>query len=86
MSTTREKEEMMVNTYLFDSQLLSDGHLSCPQEFREKKNIQFKVLVIVEESDQEASDHEMEATAIRDTSDEYLSEEELTYYLKLAEL
>lgn len=28
---------------VFDSKLLPDGHLFCPKEFADKKNLQFKV-------------------------------------------
>lgn len=72
-----------MNTLIFDSQLLSDGHLSCPEEFIHKKNVQFKVLVIFEEIEQEASDRDVEQATIQDTSDEFLSQQELDYYLAL---
>jgi len=75
-----------MNTLIFDSQLLPDGHLACPQEFAYKKNVQFKVLVIFEETESEASDRELEHATVADHSDEYLSPEELTYYLHLEEL
>ncbi len=75
----------MINTLIFDSQLLPDGHLACPQEFVEKKNIQFKVLVIFEEQEREAADREIETSAIHDLSDEFLSQEELKYYMSLEE-
>jgi len=77
---------MFVITQMFDSQLLSDGHLFCPKQFRGKKNAQFKVLVIFEDIPPEASDYEMETAAIQDTSEEYLSQEELGYYLKLQDV
>ncbi len=68
----------MINTLIFDTQLLPDGHLSCPKEFTQKKHVQFKVLVIFEEPDREATDQEIERAAIHDTSEDVLSEEELT--------
>ena len=43
------RKNCMMNTLVFDSQLLPDGHLACPQEFAHKNNIQFKVLAIFEE-------------------------------------
>ncbi len=73
----------MINTLLFDSQLLPDGHLACPQEFAHKKNIQFKVLVIFEEPRRKAADHDLEYAAIQDTSDDLLSDDERQYYLSL---
>ena len=76
----------MINTRIFDSQLLSDGHLSCPEEFAHKKNIQFKVLVIFEEQDREATDQEIEQTAIQDTSEDFLSQKELEYYMSLEDI
>ena len=69
----------MINTLVFDSQLLPDGHLACPQEFAQKKNVQFKVLVIFEEPTYEATDQELEYAAIQDTSEDILSLEELNY-------
>ena len=76
----------MINTLVFDSQLLPDGHLTCPQEFIRKKNIQFKVLVILEEPECEATDQDIEQAAIQDTANDILSDEELQYYLNLEDL
>jgi hypothetical protein len=76
----------MINTLIFDSQLLPDGHLTCPQEFIRKKNIQFKVLVILEEPDREATDQDIERAAIQDTANDFLSDKELQYYLHLEDL
>jgi hypothetical protein len=76
----------MINTLVFDSQLLPDGHLTCPQEFIQKKNIQFKVLVILEEPEREATDQDIERAAIQDTANDILSDEELQYYLNLEDL
>jgi len=72
-----------MNTLVFDSQLLSDGHLSCPEYFIHKKNVQFKVLVIFEETEQEASDRDVEQATIKDMGDEFLSQHELDYYMAL---
>jgi len=72
-----------MNTLVFDSQLLSDGHLSCPKEFIHRKNVQFKVLVIFEDTEQEALDRDIECASIQDTSDEFLTQHELNYYLEL---
>ena len=76
----------MINTLVFDSQLLPDGHLTCPQEFTQKKNIQFKVLVIFEEPAHEATDQELELAAIQDTSEDILLPEELHYYMNLEDI
>ena len=86
MSIFSHKKRVMINTRVFDSELLPDGHLACPQEFTQKKNIQFKVLVIFEEPAREATDQDMERAAIQDTSEDILSDEELQYYLSLEDL
>ena len=82
----KQRAIYMINTCIFDSQLLSDGHLSCPEEFAHKKNIQFKVLVIFEEQEREATDQEIEEAAIQDTSEDVLSQKELRYYMSLEDL
>ncbi len=76
----------MINTHIFDSQLLSDGHLSCPKEFAQRKNAQFKVLVVFEELAYEATNRDIEQAAVLDNSNEYLLQEELNYYMKLEEI
>ena len=73
----------MQHALVFDSHVLPDGHLACPQEFLHQKNVQFKVLVLLDEPDQEASDADMELAAVHDAGDECLSQEELNYYLAL---
>lgn len=73
-------------TLIFDSQVLPDGHLSCPKEFASKKNVQFKVLVIFEETERESSDEEIEQAAILDSTDEFLSPEEVNYYMNLEDV
>jgi hypothetical protein len=77
--------EEFMKTLVFDSHLLPDGHLSCPKEFVRKKNVQFKVLVVFEETERQASDRDLEQAAIQDTGDEFLSQNELDYYLSLDE-
>ncbi|OQX21165.1 MAG: hypothetical protein BWK80_34205 [Desulfobacteraceae bacterium IS3] len=72
-----------MNTLTFESRLLPDGHLYCPKEFSHKKNALFKVLVI---SEDKASDTDIELSAISDNSENFLSEEEVRYYLDLEEL
>ena len=86
MNISHTRKKRMINTLVFDSQLLPDGHLTCPQEFAHKRNIQFKVLVIFEEPEREATDYDLERAAIQDTSDDILSDEELHYYLSLEDL
>jgi len=75
-----------MNTVTFESKLLSDGHLYCPEEFAQKKNALFKVIVIFEDTETEASEHDMELSAVNDNSTDFLSEEELGYYFSLEEL
>ncbi len=75
-----------MNTLIFDTHLLPDGHLACPQEFAHKSHIQFKVIAIFEEQEWAASDEDIERAAVRDTPNEYLTSEELTYYLALGDV
>jgi hypothetical protein len=75
-----------MNTLIFDTQLLPDGHLDCPQEFAHKPSIQFKVIAIFEEQERVASDQDIERAAIHDTFNEYLTSEELNYYLALGDV
>jgi hypothetical protein len=76
-----------MNTATFNSKLLPDGHLYCPEEFVQKKNARFKVIVMFEASNEtEASEHDTELSAIHDHSTDFLSEEELGYYFSLKEL
>jgi hypothetical protein len=75
-----------METLAFESNLLPDGHLYCPIELTKKKNVKFKVIVTFEDNKIEASDHDIELSSIQDTSDDFLSKEEIDYYLKLEEL
>jgi hypothetical protein len=75
-----------MNTAIFETKLLQDGHLYCPKEFAQKKNALFKVIVIFEDTETEASVQDFELSAINDNSTDFLSEEELKYYLCLEEL
>ncbi len=68
---------------IFDSNLLPDGHLYCPDEIASKKNAHFKVIVTFDETEAEASESELELSAIHDTSEDFLTKEELKYYLNL---
>ncbi|MBI4640753.1 MAG: hypothetical protein HY731_08670 [Candidatus Tectomicrobia bacterium] len=71
---------------VFESKLLPDGHLYCPKELAHEKNAHFKVIVTFEETDFEASENEIELSSINDVSEDFLSEEELNYYLNLKDL
>ena len=75
-----------METLAFESKILPDGHLYCPKEVAQKKNVKFKVIVTFEDDKVEASNHDIELSAINDVSDDFLSEEELNYYLNLEEL
>ena len=68
---------------VFKSKLLPDGHLYCPEELAHKKHVNFKVVVTFEKTDLEASEYEIEKSNINDVSEDFLSEEELNYYLNL---
>lgn len=73
--------EIVLNT-----KLLPDGHLYCPEEFAGKKDVQFKVIVIFDETAQQATEQGIEAAAVQDVSENLLSEEELNDYLNLVEI
>jgi hypothetical protein len=76
-----------MNTATFESKLMPDGHLYCPEEYCQKKNAQFKVIVIFEENTEtEASEHDAECAAANDNATDFLSREELSYYFSLKEL
>lgn len=70
----------------FNSKLLPDGNLYCPKKYRKNKNIKFKVIAIIDDNKIEASKEDIEASAIKDAMDDFLSQEELNYYLNLEEL
>lgn len=75
-----------MNMVSFESKLLPEGNLYCPKEFTKKKNIHFKVIVTFDDNDIEAKDHDIELSAIKDHSSDFLSREELDYYLNLERL
>ena len=78
-----KKRGTVMQKLIFESNLLPDGHLYCPDEIESKKNAHFKVIVTFEETEAEASESELESSAIHDTSEDFLTEEELKYYLNL---
>lgn len=80
MSSNKEKG-MAMQKLIFESSLLPDGHLYCPDKIARKKNAHFKVIVTFEET--EATESELESSAIHDISEDFLTEEELKYYLNL---
>lgn len=67
---------------VFDSQLLQDGHLYCPQEYANPR-ARFKVIVSL--PDESATDTEIELVSVVDHADDFLSKEEVDYYLSLDE-
>ncbi len=71
---------------VFESRVLPDGHLYCPEELAQEKNVRFQVIATFKDTNVEASEREVELSAVHDTSEDYLSEEELNYYLNLKEL
>ena len=71
-----------METVVFESRLLPDGHLYCPKEFIKNKNIRFKVVVTFEKTYPEATDHDIERSTINDVSEEFLTDEEINYYIK----
>ncbi|EDN65219.1 conserved hypothetical protein [Beggiatoa sp. PS] len=73
-----------MNALTFESQLLPEGYLYCPKKFHHK-NARFQVTVIFEDTT-EAGDHDIELAAIQDASNDFLSQKEINYYLKLEEL
>ena len=74
-----------MNALTFESKLLPEGYLYCPKDLAHKTNARFKVIVFFDDS--EASDEEIELSAVKDnTSNDFLSKEEIDYYLKLEEL
>jgi len=75
-----------MNTLSFNSQLLPDGHLYCPEQFTHKKDIKIKVLVMFENTQSQASAKEIEQAAVIDNSEEFLSQEEINYYMKLEDI
>ncbi len=70
----------------FESNLLPDGHLYCPKEFAYNQDVHFKVVATFKKPELEASEHEIELSNIKDISEDFLSPEELNYYLNLEPL
>jgi len=70
----------------FESQVLPDGHLFCPEEFRNKRNIRFVVILIEDKEGIAASDHDIEMASVHDVSNDFLSQKELNYYMRTLDL
>lgn len=70
---------------VFESKVLPDGHLYCPDKLAQKKNAHFKVIATFEDNYIEACEHEIELSTLNDVSEDFLSKEELSYYLNLKE-
>ena len=66
---------------IFESQLLKDGHLYCPKKYATSKA---RFRVIVSFPDEIATDSEIETASIVDISDDFLTRQELDYYLNLS--
>lgn len=75
-----------MNTIIFKTKLLPDGHLYCPKELAQKENATFKVIVEFEDDEIQVSEYDVEQSASIDISSDVLSEEEVHYYLNLKEL
>ena len=73
-----------MKTAVFDSHLMPDGHLYCPEELAQNHRARFQVVVTLEEgADNEATAAELELAAVQDSSEDFLTETELKYYLAL---
>jgi len=66
---------------VFDSQLLKDGHLACPEKYA-RPEAKFKVIVSFPEEAE--TDADREACAAADQGDDFLSKDEIAYYMNLA--
>jgi len=71
---------------VFESNLLPDGHLYCPEDVAYKKDAHFKVVVTFKEDHFEVSEDEIEMSNINDVSEDFLLQEEVNYYLNLEPL
>lgn len=57
------RKGIFMKKIVFESKLLPDGHLYCPDELAEKKDAQFKVIVTFKENVYEATNEEVELSA-----------------------
>jgi hypothetical protein len=65
---------------VFNTKIAENGNLYCPKEFL-FENANYKVIVNVNDDDSDNLD--VENSAILDNSEEFLSKEEVNYYLNL---
>jgi|GEM_PF-4104998 len=65
---------------IFNTNLSKDGYLLCPKEYLFKE-AEYKVIVSFPQK--LATDDEIEATAVSDNIEEYLTKEEINYYMRL---
>jgi hypothetical protein len=76
------RPEVRMKTAVFETSLLPDGHLDCPEEFAHV-GARFKVFVSFGEADHRADDADLELAAVQDTGEDFLVEDEVAYYLSL---
>jgi hypothetical protein len=65
---------------VFNSKLKDEDSLYCPKEFSFKE-AEYKVIVTM--PDKDASDNDIETSAVVDNSEEYLTQDEINYYMNL---
>lgn len=66
----------------FETTLLPDGHLACPPEFAHRRGVSYKVIVTFDDPE-ELSDRQLELASVKDLSEDFLTDEEVEYYLGL---
>jgi len=69
-----------MHNVIFESQLLKGGYLYCPKEYAVP---QAKYKVIASLPDEIAADSEIEMASVVDQPGEFISQEELNYYMSL---
>jgi hypothetical protein len=67
---------------VFETRLLEDGHLYCPPKYA-RSEAKFKVIVSL--PDDYARDADIELASAVDHADEFLSQEEIDFYMSLDE-
>jgi hypothetical protein len=75
-----------METITFESKLMPNGYLYCPKELVDKKDANFKVVATLDGSGFEAVDYDLDMCAAKDLCEDFLSEEEVNYYINLKEL
>ncbi len=77
-----------MSTQVFETQLMPDGHLACPVWISNKRPVRFKVIAFFDEPvvrDRVATDRDIEAAAVVDVSEDFLSDDEVSYYMALGD-